>query len=74
MVTATGVVLDIDRSTNLKIEKKLKLMGVPYKIFKNMAFIKYMCSSALNLEVAELEGTNVRLSIVRNCLWDFRSN
>ena len=48
-VTATVVVLDVDHST--KIVKKFKLMGVPYKIFKNTAFIKDMCSSAL--EVAE---------------------
>ena len=55
-VTATGVVLDIDRS--VKIVKKLKLTGVPYKIFKNTAFIKDMFSSAL--EVAKFEGANVR--------------
>ena len=55
-VTATGVVLDVDRST--KIVKKLKLTGVPYKIFKNTAFIKDMFSSAL--EVAKFEGANVR--------------
>ena len=55
-VSATGVVLDIDRST--KIVKKLKLTGVPYKIFKNTAFIKDMFSSAL--EVAKFEGANVR--------------
>jgi ribosome biogenesis protein BMS1 len=55
-VTATGVVLDIDRST--KIVKKIKLTGVPYKIFKNTAFIKDMFSSAL--EVAKFEGANVR--------------
>ena len=55
-VSATGVVLDIDRSS--KIVKKLKLTGVPYKIFKNTAFIKDMFSSAL--EVAKFEGANVR--------------
>ncbi|KAK7469421.1 Glycoside hydrolase 2 (Mannanase, beta-galactosidase) [Stygiomarasmius scandens] len=55
-VSATGVVLDIDRS--VKIVKKLKLTGVPFKIFKNTAFIKDMFSSAL--EVAKFEGANIR--------------
>ena len=55
-VTATGVVLDIDRS--VKIVKKLKLTGVPYKIFKNTAFVRDMFSSAL--EVAKFEGANIR--------------
>lgn len=55
-VSATGVVLDIDRTT--KIVKKLKLTGTPYKVFKNTAFIKDMFNSAL--EVAKFEGANVR--------------
>ena len=55
-VSATGVVLDIDRSS--KIVKKLKLTGVPYKIFKNTAFVKDMFNSAL--EVAKFEGANIR--------------
>ncbi|WRT64214.1 uncharacterized protein IL334_001143 [Kwoniella shivajii] len=55
-ISATGVVLDIDRST--KIVKKLKLTGTPYKIFKNTAFIKDMFNSAL--EVAKFEGANIK--------------
>ncbi|CAK5269806.1 unnamed protein product [Mycena citricolor] len=55
-VSATGVVLDIDRSA--KIVKKIKLTGVPYKIFKNTAFVKDMFNSAL--EVAKFEGANIR--------------
>lgn len=55
-VSATGVVLDIDRS--VKIVKKIKLTGVPFKIFKNTAFIKDMFNSAL--EVAKFEGANIR--------------
>ncbi|CAE6446122.1 unnamed protein product [Rhizoctonia solani] len=55
-VSASGVVLDIDRS--VKIVKKLKLTGTPYKIFKNTAFIKDMFNSAL--EVAKFEGANIR--------------
>ncbi|KAF5360824.1 hypothetical protein D9756_004571 [Leucocoprinus leucothites] len=55
-ISATGVVLDIDRS--VKIVKKLKLTGVPFKIYKNTAFVKDMFNSAL--EVAKFEGANVK--------------
>ncbi|RUS24329.1 GTP binding protein, partial [Jimgerdemannia flammicorona] len=55
-ISATGVVLDIDHST--EVVKKLKLTGIPYKIFKNTAFIKDMFNSAL--EVARFEGANIR--------------
>ena len=56
-VTATGVVLDVDRSTMIVKKLKLKLTGVPYEIFKNTAFIKDMLSGAL--EVAKFEVANV---------------
>ncbi|KAH9480154.1 Ribosome biogenesis protein bms1 [Psilocybe cubensis] len=55
-VSATGVVLDIDRSA--KIVKKIKLTGTAYKIFRNTAFIKDMFTTAL--EVAKFEGANIR--------------
>ncbi|KAJ7243717.1 hypothetical protein C8J57DRAFT_1556286 [Mycena rebaudengoi] len=47
--------LDIDRSVKIV---KIKLTGVPYKIFKNTAFVKDIFSTAL--EVAKFEGVNIR--------------
>jgi ribosome biogenesis protein BMS1 len=55
-VAATGVILNVDQSTD--IVKKLKLTGVPYKIFKNTAFIKEMFNSSL--EIAKFEGAAIR--------------
>ncbi|KXS96016.1 hypothetical protein AC578_3900 [Pseudocercospora eumusae] len=55
-IAATGVVLNVDEST--EIVKKLKLTGHPYKIFKNTAFIKDMFSSAL--EIAKFEGAGIK--------------
>ena len=55
-VTATGVTLE--RDSQVRVVKKLKLVGYPFKTFKNTAFIKDMFSSAL--EVAKFEGASVR--------------
>jgi ribosome biogenesis protein BMS1 len=55
-LAATGVVLNVDEST--EIVKKLKLTGHPYKIFKNTAFIKDMFGSAL--EIAKFEGASIK--------------
>ncbi|XP_015266933.1 PREDICTED: ribosome biogenesis protein BMS1 homolog, partial [Gekko japonicus] len=55
-IAATGVVLDLDKS--IKVVKKLKLIGFPFKIYKNTAFIKGMFTSVL--EVARFEGAALR--------------
>ncbi|EJS41452.1 bms1p [Saccharomyces arboricola H-6] len=55
-ISATGIVEEID--VNVEIVKKLKLVGFPYKVFKNTAFIKDMFSSAM--EVARFEGAQIK--------------
>ncbi|CUM62746.1 uncharacterized protein PRCAT00000303001 [Priceomyces carsonii] len=55
-IAATGIVEDLNSS--VEIVKKLKLVGHPYKIFRNTAFIKDMFSNSL--EVAKFEGASVR--------------
>eukprot|EP01060_Flectonema_neradi_P009000 TRINITY_DN1643_c1_g1_i1.p1 TRINITY_DN1643_c1_g1~~TRINITY_DN1643_c1_g1_i1.p1 ORF type:complete len:1063 (+),score=272.75 TRINITY_DN1643_c1_g1_i1:373-3561(+) len=54
--SATGYIMEIDHSS--RIVKKLKLTGVPAKVYKNTAFIKNMFSSAL--EVAKFEGAKIQ--------------
>ncbi|TKR88061.1 hypothetical protein L596_012359 [Steinernema carpocapsae] len=55
-IAASGVILHMD--PNIKIEKKLKLVGTPTEIHKKTAFIKGMFNSAL--EVAKFEGAAIR--------------
>lgn len=55
-ITATGVVLSNESSP--KICKKLKLTGVPYKIYKNTVYVRDMFSSAL--EVNKFVGAALR--------------
>uniref|UniRef100_A0A665TJP9 BMS1 ribosome biogenesis factor n=1 Tax=Echeneis naucrates TaxID=173247 RepID=A0A665TJP9_ECHNA len=55
-IAATGVILDLDKS--VIVMKKLKLIGYPYKIFKNTCFVKGMFNTVL--EVAKFEGASVR--------------
>lgn len=55
-IAATGSIVEMDKST--QIMKKLKLTGVPMKIYKKTAFIKDMFNSAL--EVAKFEGARIK--------------
>lgn len=55
-VSATGVLTEID--AQFKVVKKLKLVGEPYEVHKNTAFIKKMFNS--ELEVNKFVGAAVR--------------
>ena len=55
-IAASGTVLDVDEAP--EIVKKLKLTGIPYKIFRNTAFIRDMFTSAI--EVAKFEGASIK--------------
>lgn len=55
-IAATGSIVEMDKST--QIMKKLKLTGVPMKIYKKTAFIKDMFNSPL--EVAKFEGAKIK--------------
>jgi ribosome biogenesis protein BMS1 len=55
-IAGTGTILSVDEST--EIVKKLKLTGVPAKIYKNTAFIKNMFNSSL--EIAKFEGASIK--------------
>lgn len=48
----------MELNTQFKVMKKLKLIGEPYKIMKNTAFIKGMFNSSL--EVAKFLGASIR--------------
>lgn len=55
-IVITGTVIDTNQST--EITKKLKLTGVPIKIYKKTAFIRGMFNTTL--EVAKFEGARLR--------------
>jgi len=55
-ISANGIVVEMNQ--NFKVMKKLKLIGEPYKIHKNTAFIKKMFNSTL--EVAKYEGAKLQ--------------
>lgn len=55
-IAANGVIVELNQ--NFKVMKKLKLIGEPFKIHKNTAFIKKMFNSTL--EVAKYEGAKIQ--------------
>ena len=55
-ISLTGYSLEVNQT--FEIVKKLKLTGVPFKIFKNTAFIKDMFHS--EMEVSKFQGAKLR--------------
>ena len=55
-VSVTGVVLELN--SQFQVMKKLKLIGEPYDVKKNTAFVKGMFTSAL--EVAKFQGAQLK--------------
>ena len=55
-IAATGVTIDVDKST--RVVKKLKLVGTPLKIFRKTAFVQGMFTSTL--EASKFEGASVK--------------
>lgn len=55
-VSVTGIVVELN--TQFKVMKKLKLIGEPYKIMKNTAFIKGMFNSSL--EASKFLGASIK--------------
>ena len=55
-VSATGTIAELDHS--FQVVKKLKLVGHPYKVGKNTAFVRDMFNS--QLEVAKFQGAAIR--------------
>ena len=47
-IAATGLVLELNH--NFTIMKKLKLIGEPFRVFKNTAFVKGMFNSSVQIE------------------------
>lgn len=55
-ICATGVIVEMN--SNFNVMKKLKLIGEPYKVMKNTAFVKGMFNS--EVEVAKFNGASIR--------------
>ncbi|CAG9331632.1 unnamed protein product [Blepharisma stoltei] len=55
-ISGSGIILELN--SQFSIMKKLKLIGEPYKVFKNTAFVKGMFNS--QLEVTRFEGAKIK--------------